>query len=155
MVPGLDSDSSYVGVVRLLGGGLAGITAASVTYPLDVVRTRLAAQVMSCVTTLPTYQFNISLVFYLSSFALCCFMDQCFATLHFLFLKLLNNVIFSAHYIFLSKQKTTRYYNGIFHTVSTICRDEGAKGLYKGLGATLLVGHEPFTDIRYFKLGCQ
>jgi hypothetical protein len=55
MVPGLDSDSTYVGVVRLLGGGLAGITAASVTYPLDVVRTRLAAQVMPCVTTLPTY----------------------------------------------------------------------------------------------------
>lgn len=31
--------------VRLLGGGLAGITAASATYPLDLVRTRLAAQV--------------------------------------------------------------------------------------------------------------
>ncbi|GJN05838.1 hypothetical protein PR202_ga23506 [Eleusine coracana subsp. coracana] len=43
-VPGLDRDSNYVGVVRLLGGGLAGITAASVTYPLDVVRTRLATQ---------------------------------------------------------------------------------------------------------------
>lgn len=30
--------------IRLLGGGVAGITAASVTYPLDLVRTRLAAQ---------------------------------------------------------------------------------------------------------------
>ncbi|KAG8380757.1 hypothetical protein BUALT_Bualt06G0049200 [Buddleja alternifolia] len=30
--------------IRLVGGGLAGITAASVTYPLDLVRTRLAAQ---------------------------------------------------------------------------------------------------------------
>ncbi|KAL6580327.1 hypothetical protein OROMI_008351 [Orobanche minor] len=30
--------------IRLLGGGLAGVTAASVTYPLDLVRTRLAAQ---------------------------------------------------------------------------------------------------------------
>lgn len=77
-VPGLDRDSNNVGVVRLLGGGLAGITAASLTYPLDVVRTRLATQ------------------------------------------------------------KTTRYYKGIFHAVSTICRDEGVKGLYKGLGATLL-----------------
>ncbi|KAF2948343.1 uncharacterized protein [Oryza sativa Japonica Group] len=77
-VPGLDEDSNYVGVARLLSGGLAGITAASVTYPLDVVRTRLATQ------------------------------------------------------------KTTRYYKGIFHAVSTICRDEGVKGLYKGLGATLL-----------------
>lgn len=35
--------------VRLLGGGLSGITAASVTYPLDLVRTRLAAQVISLV----------------------------------------------------------------------------------------------------------
>lgn len=33
--------------IRLVGGGLAGITAASVTYPLDLVRTRLAAQVLS------------------------------------------------------------------------------------------------------------
>lgn len=34
--------------VRLVGGGLAGITAASFTYPLDLVRTRLAAQVIDC-----------------------------------------------------------------------------------------------------------
>ena len=32
--------------VRLVGDGLAGVTAVSVTYPLDVVRTRLATQVM-------------------------------------------------------------------------------------------------------------
>jgi hypothetical protein len=32
--------------VHFVGGGLAGITAASATYPLDLVRTRLAAQVM-------------------------------------------------------------------------------------------------------------
>ena len=31
--------------VHFIGGGLAGITAASATYPLDLVRTRLAAQV--------------------------------------------------------------------------------------------------------------
>lgn len=31
--------------IRLVGGGFAGITAASVTYPLDLVRTRLSAQV--------------------------------------------------------------------------------------------------------------
>ncbi|PIN09050.1 Mitochondrial solute carrier protein [Handroanthus impetiginosus] len=30
--------------IRLAGGGLAGVTAASATYPLDLVRTRLAAQ---------------------------------------------------------------------------------------------------------------
>ncbi|XP_068644073.1 uncharacterized protein [Aristolochia californica] len=64
--------------VRLLGGGLSGITAATLTYPLDLVRTRLAAQ---------------------------------------------TNVV---------------YYRGISHTLYTICRDEGIKGLYKGLGATLL-----------------
>ncbi|KAL6627466.1 hypothetical protein ACP70R_031192 [Stipagrostis hirtigluma subsp. patula] len=90
MVPGLDRDSNYVGVVRLLGGGLAGITSASVTYPLDVVRTRLATQ------------------------------------------------------------KTTRYYKGIFHALSTICRDEGVKGLYKGLGATLLEPHDSTAVVSLF-----
>ncbi|KAK6135889.1 hypothetical protein DH2020_030376 [Rehmannia glutinosa] len=64
--------------IRLVGGGLAGLTAASVTYPLDLVRTRLAAQ---------------------------------------------TNVI---------------YYRGIWHALHTISREEGALGLYKGLGATLL-----------------
>jgi len=31
--------------VHFFGGGMAGITAATSTYPLDLVRTRLAAQV--------------------------------------------------------------------------------------------------------------
>jgi solute carrier family 25 (mitochondrial phosphate transporter), member 23/24/25/41 len=47
MLPGLEKNGGFgsdVGV-RLLGGGLSGITAASMTYPLDLVRTRLAAQV--------------------------------------------------------------------------------------------------------------
>lgn len=69
--------STDVGI-RLLGGGLSGITAASITYPLDLVRTRLAAQT--------------------------------------------NNI----------------YYRGICHTLISICKDEGIRGLYKGLGATLL-----------------
>ncbi|XP_077216240.1 uncharacterized protein LOC143850855 [Tasmannia lanceolata] len=80
-VPGLDRHRDNVSAdlcVRLIGGGLAGITAASLTYPLDLVRTRLAAQ---------------------------------------------TNVI---------------YYRGISHALYAICRDEGLKGLYKGLGATLL-----------------
>ena len=34
--------STDVGI-WLLGGGLSGITAASITYPLDLVRTHLAA----------------------------------------------------------------------------------------------------------------
>ncbi|ONK76877.1 uncharacterized protein A4U43_C02F780 [Asparagus officinalis] len=79
--PGLDRHKEYVSAdvgVRLLGGGLAGITAASITYPLDLVRTRLAAQT--------------------------------------------NNI----------------YYRGISHALCSICRDEGVRGLYKGLGATLL-----------------
>lgn len=80
-LPGLDRHNDNISAdlcVRLIGGGSAGITAASLTYPLDLVRTRLAAQ---------------------------------------------TNVI---------------YYRGISHTLCTICRDEGLKGLYKGLGATLL-----------------
>ncbi|KAL4394706.1 hypothetical protein AHAS_Ahas02G0178800 [Arachis hypogaea] len=64
--------------VHFVGGGLAGITAASATYPLDLVRTRLAAQ------------------------------------------------------------RSAVYYRGISHAFSTICREEGFFGLYKGLGATLL-----------------
>lgn len=52
-MPGLDRQRDNVSAdvfVRLVGGGLAGVTAASMTYPLDLVRTRLAAQVI------PTYQ---------------------------------------------------------------------------------------------------
>lgn len=78
---GLDGYSGNVGsdiFVHFVGGGLAGITAASATYPLDLVRTRLAAQ------------------------------------------------------------KSLVYYQGMGHTLRTICRDEGFFGLYKGMGATLL-----------------
>lgn len=48
MIPGLESRSENMSTdlcVHFVGGGLAGITAASATYPLDLVRTRLAAQV--------------------------------------------------------------------------------------------------------------
>ncbi|KAL9226636.1 hypothetical protein vseg_002425 [Gypsophila vaccaria] len=79
--PGLESTSENLSAhlfVRLTGGFLAGVTAAASTYPLDLVRTRLAAQ---------------------------------------------TNVI---------------YYNGIWHAIRTICKEEGVFGLYKGLGATLL-----------------
>ncbi|KAL5567608.1 hypothetical protein UlMin_025571 [Ulmus minor] len=81
MIPGLESrrDSmSANACVHFVGGGLAGITAATTTYPLDLVRTRLAAQ---------------------------------------------TNII---------------YYRGIAHALQTIRREEGVRGLYKGLGATLL-----------------
>lgn len=47
LIPGLESQSENVSadlLVRFMCGGLAGITAATVTYPLDLVRTRLAAQ---------------------------------------------------------------------------------------------------------------
>ncbi|KAH0458411.1 hypothetical protein IEQ34_013726 [Dendrobium chrysotoxum] len=81
LLPGLEGGNQFGNTdvfVRLLGGGLAGMTAASITYPLDLVRTRLAAQ-----------------------------------TNH-------------------------AYYQGIWHAHKAICRDEGFRGLYKGLGATLL-----------------
>ncbi|KAL6998365.1 hypothetical protein U1Q18_008491 [Sarracenia purpurea var. burkii] len=80
-IPGLEGhrrNASADILVHFVGGGLAGMTAASVTYPLDLVRTRLAAQ------------------------------------------------------------RSTIYYQGIWHAFHTICRDEGFFGLYKGLGATLL-----------------
>ncbi|XP_020216978.1 mitochondrial substrate carrier family protein B [Cajanus cajan] len=74
----VNGNSSANLLVHFVGGGLAGITAASATYPLDLVRTRLAAQ------------------------------------------------------------RSIMYYRGISHAFSTICREEGFLGLYKGLGATLL-----------------
>ncbi|CAK9151431.1 unnamed protein product [Ilex paraguariensis] len=46
-IPGLEGHSGSASTdigVHFIGGGLAGITAASATYPLDLVRTRLAAQ---------------------------------------------------------------------------------------------------------------
>lgn len=47
-VPQLQSNKDNVSAdlcIHFVGGGLAGITAATSTYPLDLVRTRLAAQV--------------------------------------------------------------------------------------------------------------
>ncbi|OIW02700.1 hypothetical protein TanjilG_29476 [Lupinus angustifolius] len=47
MVPGLQSHRDKASsdlCIHFFGGGLAGITAAASTYPLDLVRTRLAAQ---------------------------------------------------------------------------------------------------------------
>ncbi|OMO76592.1 Mitochondrial carrier protein [Corchorus olitorius] len=80
-LPGLESHGGNMSAdlcIHFFGGGLAGITAASATYPLDLVRTRLAAQ---------------------------------------------TNIL---------------YYRGIAHALQTICKEEGALGLYKGLGTTLL-----------------
>ncbi|KAJ4719939.1 Mitochondrial substrate carrier family protein [Melia azedarach] len=47
ILPGLQNEGENMSAdlfVHFVGGGLAGITAASATYPLDLVRTRLAAQ---------------------------------------------------------------------------------------------------------------
>ncbi|XWS74907.1 hypothetical protein CRYUN_Cryun01aG0038800 [Craigia yunnanensis] len=47
MLPALESHGENMSAnpcIHFIGGGLAGITAASATYPLDLVRTRLAAQ---------------------------------------------------------------------------------------------------------------
>ncbi|KAF4395657.1 uncharacterized protein LOC133030564 isoform X1 [Cannabis sativa] len=47
MVPGLKNHRESMSTnlcVHFVGGGMAGITAATATYPLDLVRTRLAAQ---------------------------------------------------------------------------------------------------------------
>lgn len=63
---------------RLTAGGVAGLAACTAAYPLDLVRTRLAAQTKE------------------------------------------------------------QYYRGVVPTVSKIIADEGMKGLYHGLGATLV-----------------
>ncbi|XP_059297386.1 uncharacterized protein LOC132050246 isoform X1 [Lycium ferocissimum] len=47
LILGVESQGENISAdlcIRLVGGGFAGITAASLTYPLDLVRTRLAAQ---------------------------------------------------------------------------------------------------------------
>jgi len=62
---------------RLVAGGIAGLSACTLAYPLDLVRTRLAAQT------------------------------------------------------------THHYYHGISHTLSTIVKQDGLRGLYRGLAATL------------------
>lgn len=48
MVSGVQNHRDNVSAdvfIHFVGGGMAGITAATSTYPLDLVRTRLAAQV--------------------------------------------------------------------------------------------------------------
>ncbi|XP_076943007.1 uncharacterized protein LOC143613079 [Bidens hawaiensis] len=80
-IPSIENNSGSAAAdacLHFVGGGMSGITAATATYPLDLIRTRLAAQ------------------------------------------------------------RSTIYYNGIWHASRTICRDEGVLGLYKGLGPTLL-----------------
>eukprot|EP00899_Mesostigma_viride_P024291 jgi/Mesvir1/5046/Mv02247-RA.1 len=88
IVGGADKEKSARPHHRLVAGGCAGITAATVAYPLDLVRTRLASQT------------------------------------------------------------TLIYYKGIRHALATIVRDEGLRGLYKGLGATL-VGVGPNLAINF------
>lgn len=43
------------------------------------------------------------------------------------------------HYITILSQRNAMYYQGIGHAFRTICKEEGLLGLYKGLGATMLV----------------
>ena len=102
--------------VHFVSGGLAGITAASATYPLDLVRTRLAAQVWKLYSS-----------FDVSSVSFVCPWPKCVK--------------------FVPLQRNTMYYQGIGHAFRTICREEGLLGLYKGLGATMLVSFPLFSCV--------
>ena len=73
---------------RLVAGGSAGMIACAMTYPLDLVRTRLAAQT------------------------------------------------------------TVKHYDGLAHALYVIARDEGVRGLYRGLSPTL-VGVAPNLAINF------
>lgn len=55
MVQRYKGNASLDVLVHFVSGGLAGMTAASATYPLDLVRTRLSAQVCMCVCVLCTF----------------------------------------------------------------------------------------------------
>ena len=46
-------------------------------------------------------------------------------------------------------QRQAIYYRGISHSFNTICKEEGFLGLYKGLGATLLVSFAVLSLIPY------
>ena len=67
MIPGFERHRDHMSanlLVHFLGGGLAGITAASTTYPLDLVRTRLAAQVRSYDLQLLVNNYLLQLILY-------------------------------------------------------------------------------------------
>lgn len=78
--------------LRFLSGSLAGVSAVACTYPLDLVRARLAFQV------------------------------------------------------------ETRYYTGIGNALSTIYREEGLRGFYKGVVPTVL-GMIPYAGVSFFVFG--
>lgn len=116
-------------LVHFIGGGLSGITAATTTYPLDLIRTRLAAQV---------FQLLPELLRSRSIYGHCTYVD----------------VIAMPNFIQLW-QRNSIYYRGVSHAFKTIFREEGFVGLYKGLGPTLLVWFSiissPFLDNNFIK----
>lgn len=77
MVTGMENHKASISsnlFVHFVAGGLAGITAASATYPLDLVRTRLAAQVgvFEHKYLISTLLHNLVYLFYLLRFHNCC-----------------------------------------------------------------------------------
>ncbi|RYR46289.1 hypothetical protein Ahy_A07g032024 isoform A [Arachis hypogaea] len=165
-IPVLQSHTDNVSAdlcIQFVGGGLAGITASASTYPLDLVRTRLAAQVrfkylafLSYLTFTPLV--CLALINCISS--LCCTLVTCMQRalckserlLPYLEVRLyifdvnlvLVNLMCNVLNIKLSiadtkiMQTNTTYYSGIFNALQTISKEEGIFGLYKGLGTTLL-----------------
>ncbi|XP_057979089.1 uncharacterized protein LOC131165375 isoform X3 [Malania oleifera] len=141
LIPGLDGHRENLSTdvcVRLLGGGLAGVTAASATYPLDLVRTRLAAQGVgpniaisfSCYDTLRSSWLASRPHDSTALVSLACGSLSGFAS---------STITFPLDLVRRRMQlegaagRARVYKAGLFRTFGHIIRTEGPRGLYRGI----------------------
>ncbi|GJN18593.1 hypothetical protein PR202_gb05767 [Eleusine coracana subsp. coracana] len=119
----LNNFASSVGtgpVVDLLAGSAAGGTAVLCTYPLDLVRTKLAYQQ---------------------------WLDQCGLYLFLLHCFKVSNVGQLGNALGASGRQQA--YNGIKDVFKTVYKEEGARSLYRGVGPTL-IGILPYAGLKFY-----